>query len=70
MTTIKQKLQPFQTPNYIKFATKPGKRQDGFKEVPKLHLHEVPEQTLIEMCDEFKRAVLAKHRNTDGLSEE
>ena len=60
MANIEVKLQPIRVPNYILVETKIGKRQDGYKEVEKYHVNQLSENTLLELCDEFKRNLLAK----------
>lgn len=53
-------LLPFQTPNYVIVAMPSGRRQDGFKEAPKLALHELSQETLSKMCDQFREDVMRK----------
>jgi len=65
---IKIKLQPFQTPNYVMAESKPGLKQDGLVECPKWHIRDVDEQTLSEMCDQFRRDVFAKAEKVDPKS--
>lgn len=65
MATIEQKLKPFGTPNFVIIEQPPGRRQDGFKEAPSIPLRDVPEQVLLQMCEDFKQEVLRKHRSAD-----
>ena len=60
MSEVKVKLQPFRVPNYVLTAPKVGRRQDGMQELPKFHLSELDEETLNELCDEFRAGVLKK----------
>lgn len=63
MAEIKQKLAPFRVPNFVLLEMPPRPRGDGFNmDTPKLPLHEVPEDVLLQLCEEFKQAVLEKHR--------
>lgn len=62
MASIEQKLKPFAVPNFVIAEIPPGSRSDGMKEAPCYSLREVPEAVLMEMCDDFRAAVLAKHR--------
>jgi hypothetical protein len=65
---MKIKLQPFQTPNYVMAEPKPGLRQDGMVECPKWHIRDVDEQTLSELCEQFRRDVFAKAEKVDPKS--
>jgi len=60
MSEIKIKLRPFQVPSYVLVEVKAKSKQQGFIEAPKYHLSDLDEQTLIELCDEFKINVLTK----------
>lgn len=62
MADIKLKLKPFGTPNFVLLDAHPGRREDGIKETSSIPLSEVPEEVLVEMCDDFKQEVLRKHR--------
>lgn len=62
---MKVKLQPFQTPNYVIAESKPGLKQDGMVERPMWHVKEVDENTLSEMCDQFRRDVFEKAGKRD-----
>jgi len=53
-------LQPFKVPNYVLVKGRLRVRQDGFAETPKFHLSELHEDTLNELCDQFRARVLAK----------
>lgn len=60
MATIQQKLKPFTVPNFVIVESDARPRQEGFQESPKYNLGAVPKDVLLEMCEEFKLAVLAK----------
>ena len=62
MSEIKLKLKPFMTPNFVIIQDERiAKREDGFNSDNKsLALKDVPRETLIEMCDQFKEEVLRK----------
>lgn len=63
MAQINQKLKPFTTPNFVIAEIPPQPRGSGIKEGPKYHLRDVPEETLIEMCEDFKAEILRKHKS-------
>jgi len=54
------KLRPFIVPNFALHETSPGKRQDGFIESPRFALHELDDETLQALCDQFRDDVFAK----------
>lgn len=58
----KIKLQPFRVPNFAICEVPAGRRQDGFKEAPKYALSELDDETLEELCRQFKDDVFAKAR--------
>ena len=62
MAHITTELQPFWLPNYVLEEVRPSTRQEGFKETPRHKLCDVPEETLIMLCDEFKEGILRKAR--------
>jgi len=62
MAKITTELQPFNLPNYVLEEAKVGARQEGFQETPKHKLCDLPEETLIMLCDEFKEGILRKAR--------
>lgn len=62
MATIELKLKPFGTPNFVIIEQTPSGRQDGLKEAPSIPLRDVPENVLLQMCEDFKAEVLRKHR--------
>ena len=70
MASIEQKLKPFVTPNHVVIEVPPGRRQDGFQRAPSLPLNAVPEDVLLQMCEDFKNEVLAKHRSKETLTVE
>lgn len=54
------KLQPIRVPNYILAEQEQGRRQDGFKEGIKFHVSELDEDTLNDLCDQFRLDLFAK----------
>ena len=62
MANVTTELQPFRLPNYVLEEVEPSDRQEGFKETPKHRLCDLPEKTLIMLCDEFKEGILRKAR--------
>lgn len=65
MAKIEQELHPFQTPNFVRLVVPPRPRQDGLQESASIPLREVPENVLLQMCEDFKAEVLRKHRTPD-----
>ena len=63
---IKLKLKPFQVPNFVVTEQAPGKREDGWKELPVFPLSAVDADTLGEMCDEFRAAIFSKAGKADS----
>lgn len=54
-------LKPFMTPNFA--IIKDGKiaqKQDGFQGSKSIALKDISQETLLEMCEQFKRDVLKK----------
>jgi len=67
MTTINLDLNPFPVPNSVSAKLPPGKKQDGFKIAPTIPLGELDDNTLHEMCDEFRTAIFARaYKQRDG----
>lgn len=72
MASTKMKLHPFTVPNFVICDMPSQHRQAGFVESPKFALHELDDETLLEMCEDFKLAVMKKARDarssetTDG----
>lgn len=60
MAKIEQELIPFNTPNFVRVKSPPRDRQEGWMELPAIPLCDVPEETLVQMCDDFKAEVLRK----------
>jgi len=59
-------LQPFAVPNFVRAVSViPGKREDGFKEIPAFHLSEIDAETLGSMCDVFRASVFLKAGKKD-----
>lgn len=62
---MKVRLQAFQVPNYVIAESRIGLKQDGLVENPKWHLNEVDEETLSELCDQFRHDVFIKAEKPD-----
>lgn len=62
MSTIKLKLKPFRVPNNVLVEQPPKPRQEGFQEYPSIPLSELDNETLEEMCAEFRKGVFEKAR--------
>ena len=54
------KLKPFMVPNFVIQETPAGRKQDGFKESPTFALHELDDDTLQALCDQFTTDVFEK----------
>lgn len=63
MATAPMQLRPFTIPNFVLCEIPARPRQEGFAESPKFALHELDDKTLLEMCEEFKLAVMKKARD-------
>jgi len=70
MAQIKLKLRPFTLPNFVHFENPTGKREDGVKFDNGISIEDLDEETIIEMCEDFKQSLLKKrmgktiyHRN-------
>jgi hypothetical protein len=60
MAEVKVKLRPFTVPNFVIVEEAPRARQEGFRESPKYALHELDDETIRELIDEFRKNVWAK----------
>lgn len=65
MAEAKLKLQPFRVPNYVLADAPARPRHEGYVETPKFALGELDDETLAELCDDFRRAVFAKAGRRD-----
>ncbi len=65
MPSVKLKLRPFMIPNYVLADAPPRPRQEGLQETPKFHLSELDDETLEELCAEFRRGVLARAKQPE-----
>lgn len=63
MGELRVKLQPFRPPNFVIQEMGVVAKSYAIVEAPKYHLGEIPDETLIEMCEEFKATVLKKARD-------
>ena len=57
---LKVKIKPFNVPNYVVTEAEPKPRQEGFSEMPSIHLSDLDEDTLSKLCDDFTKAVFKK----------
>lgn len=65
MTSIKIELAPFIAPDYVSIKGRNGLKQDGFRILPQYSLNELDEQTLSDLCDEFRMNVFLKAGKDD-----
>lgn len=57
--THRIEILPFPVPTGVTVKQKPGSRQDGLKPVPEIPLSEIDQDTLNELCNDFRAAVFA-----------
>lgn len=62
---IQLKLRPFQTPNYVSVEGESKPRQEGLQELPKFALNELSEESLSELCDQFRFDIFKKAGKVD-----
>lgn len=62
---VELKLKPFQVPNYVFSEHPPILRQEGFQESPKFALNELSEESLSELCDQFRTDIFRKAGKAD-----
>ena len=72
-TQISLNLQPFSVPDCIHDAAPPARRQDDYHE-PQLkgrafRLSELDENTLLRMCEDFKREVFRRAGKIEFLNQ-
>jgi hypothetical protein len=62
MSNHSVKLQPFKTPNFVHAVAILGKRNEDMKESICFALHELSDETLSQLCSDFKAEVFRKAR--------
>lgn len=60
--TTEVELMPFNVPNYVIVKMPPRPKQEGIHESPKYHLSELSEETLNQLCEEFRAEVFRKSK--------
>ena len=60
MATIETKLQVPRVPNFIIHETKPGSREDGWKDGPKTSIGDLTDEQLREIGEEWTEALIAR----------
>lgn len=60
MITTKLKLKPFSTPNFVIPERPPSRREDGVQFNNGIPLHELDDETIRELLDQFRLDVWAK----------
>lgn len=53
MPQIKLEINPFDVPKSVSLKLPVGKRQDGFAKPTSIHLSELDDETLHQLCDDF-----------------
>lgn len=57
---LKVNIKPFSVPNYVVAEAEARPRQEGFSEMPSIHLSDLDADTVHKLCDDFTRAVFKK----------
>lgn len=57
MANINIPIQPFPIPDGVLLDLAPGRKQDGFKPSPTYNLGDLDDETLGQMCDQFRESV-------------
>ena len=65
MATVNLKLRPWMVPNFATVEQPPGRRQDGWKDVPGIPLADIDPDTLSAMCDDYRAAIFANAGKPD-----
>lgn len=65
MATIQTKLKPFSTPNFVSIELPPRPRECGMIELPSIALKDLDEDTLSQLCEEFRQNVFRKAGKKD-----
>jgi hypothetical protein len=60
---------PWMTPNFVSVKMPSRPRQEGFNEGIRYALNELDEQTLSELCDNFRKEVFEKAGKKDPKKE-
>lgn len=53
MASVELKLKPWTTPNFAQIEQPPGKRQDGFKELPSISVKDLSPQALSDLAEQW-----------------
>lgn len=60
-------LVPIETPDYVIQKLAPGDRHTGIRIPSKFELHEIPAETLDELCNEFRAEIFRKAGKDDPI---
>ncbi len=60
MIETKIQLRPFTVPNYVQPVGNAGKRQDGFRSVKGIKLGDLDQETIRDLCTQFREDVFAR----------
>jgi hypothetical protein len=58
--TLEVQLQPFTVPNFVRQASKVGRKEDGVQELPCYPLSDLDSWTLHRLCSDFRDEVFKK----------
>lgn len=59
---LQQKVKKPTMPNYLILESPPAKKQDGFKEAPKVHVSELSEEQALEFANLMKDTFIEHHK--------
>lgn len=62
MAALPLKIKPFEVPTHVVLELPPGRKQDGPQALPKISLHDLPDDVLASLIDEFTDAVMKAAR--------
>lgn len=58
MASVSLPVKPFDVPEYVILDMPPGRKQDGLVGLPRIMLHDLPEETLTQLIEEFAAKVM------------
>lgn len=65
--TIDQEIKEFSVPSFVIPVSKPGNRQEGFKDPEGIPLRDLDQMVLDKLCIAFRRAVFQKAEKQDPM---
>jgi hypothetical protein len=62
MANLSVNLTPFELPTHVTVQLpSSGLRQDGFRPPATIDINTLPRETVVQLCDDFKMAILTRH---------